>query len=498
MKRPIPIFVLYILSIIPSSNNAVTNATYANYGTGVSLSNASIIAEYDQPIATPIQIGSSTTEAPGTYLFTKMIEYSVANSTASATADAAIIIDSDNVTIDLNGHVLVCNSGVTTAAHGILVKDGIKNITIKNGTISGFKGDGINVAGTSNSIVTGLTIENMKFINNRNGIAATYTNDSKIENCKIVNSNDSLSTSNQTGIGAWFINCSGITCNNIDSSGHSGNKAYGFKLDTITGGTFENCTSFKNTGASTSSPTANTPEAAIGFFLKDSTGCNFINCRTADNVSTRYAYGFYLTGCSGNVLEKCSSLRNRATTENILATSSGFYSLSGIGNTWTECISNGNIVNSATTGSTDGYGAFGFFLGNEQQSTLNQCSAKGNGLTTNHLANATGIFLDGTVNTDCKYCLVRGCEANANCTSKTSGISAYGIRDSATDTTNIIINCIAFGNSDNATTRVVTNYSMDLAIGGTTPANWPRIEANMDGLINLSNKPDFYNVSITS
>ena len=39
---------------------------------------------------------------------------------------------------------------------------------------------------------------------------------------------------------------------------------------------------------------------------------------------------------------------------------------------------------------------------------------------------------------------------------------------------------------------------MDLPVGGTTAANWPRIETNMDGLIDLANTPDYYNVSITS
>lgn len=99
---------------------------------------------------------------------------------------------------------------------------------------------------------------------------------------------------------------------------------------------------------------------------------------------------------------------------------------------------------------------------------------------------------------DCRFCQIRRCEASSNCTSATSGVTAYGIRDFSSNTTNIIIECFAFGNTDNASPRVVTNYSMDLPVGEQTAANWPQVEANMDGLIDLANTPDYYNVGITS
>lgn len=479
---------LYLVGLLPFFVNA-SNAGSATHGTGVALSIASITEEYQYPFATLQNITASNSGTPsGVYLATQSIEYTTAH-----TATGAIIIDRDNVTINLNGNILWCNSSVSSIAHGIYVKDGVKNITIKDGSIVGFTGEGIFFEGASGSTITNVTLENVKIFSNRNGIVGTYLNSVVLSNVEVRNS---TGASGAITKGVSFSNTTDLTCKNVSSSENSGHEAYGFNLDTITAGFFENCMAFKNTGSSTDSPTADDPEAGVGFFLKDSTGCNFYNCKAQDNVSVRYAYGFYLTGCSGNIFENCTALRTRATTQNALATAAGFYSIAGFCNTWNSCLSNGNIVNSTATTSTDGYGAFGFYLTNEQQSTLYKCSTKGNGSRNNHAANATGIFLDGTVNSDCQYCQVRECEASANCTTATSGVTAYGIRDTATDTTNIIINCIAFGNKDAANPAVTTNYYMDLPLGGTTKTNWPITTGTMDSLIEFANLPNLYNINI--
>ena len=93
---------------------------------------------------------------------------------------------------------------------------------------------------------------------------------------------------------------------------------------------------------------------------------------------------------------------------------------------------------------------------------------------------------------------MRECAANSNCTSAITGITAYGFWDTAVGTSNVFIDCYAASNSDSATPRIVTNYWANLPIGGTTAANFPRVEASIDGLLDIANKPLFYNVSITS
>ena len=367
---------------------------------------------------------------------------------------------------------------------GILVDASADSIVIKNSSVSNFLGAtanyGIKFAGGSN---IGL------------------------EDVTSTNCNEQSAGSDHAGI--WFVSCSAVGCLNVYSNGHTGDAAYGFKIDTVTSGYFENCFAFKNTANTIIAPSADVPEAAAGFFIKDSTGCRFTNCKAADNVGANYAVGFYLTGCTGNLFENCTSLRNRTTTEAAAAAAAGFASFDGKANTWNNCIANGNMVTSASTASTDGYGVYGFYLGNEQQSTLFQCKAKGNGLIANHDADVAGIFLDGAASShgvtsvDCKYCQIRDCEASANCTSLSSGVagtkstySAYGIRDDSVDTTNIIISCMAYGNKDAAATVVTNNYWMDLPLGGTTKANWPVTTGTMDSLIEFANLPNLYNIDI--
>ncbi len=373
---------------------------------------------------------------------------------------------------------------IERGAAGILVGLSADSIMIKNSSVSNFfaasANYGIQFAGGSN---IGL------------------------EDVTSTNCNEQSAGSNHAGI--WFTNCSAVGCLNVYSNGHTGDEAYGFKIDTVTSGYFENCYAFKNTANATAAPSANVPEAAVGFFIKESTGCRFTNCKAADNVGANFAAGFLLTGCTGNLFENCSSLRNQSTIEAVTAAAAGFLSFDGKGNTWNNCIANGNKVTSTSTASTDGYGASGFYLGNEQQSTLFQCKANGNGLVANHDADVMGIFLDGAASShaltsnDCKYCQIRECEASANCSSLTTGVtgtkstySAYGIRDDAANTSNLIIGCMAFGNKDASTPLVTTNYYMDLPIGGTTKANWPVRTGTMDSLIEFANLPNLYNIDI--
>jgi hypothetical protein len=405
--------------------------------------------------------------------------------------------------------------GITfgTTAHGVVIKNGkissdseteiginlatsSYGITIDNVAIDG-GGNGILATGASGTEITGLKVSNCTISNPK---AADAYGIKCINNINIIISDSNISrcfdvAAESDVVGVFFNTCTNVRCVNVESGGHSGDQAYGFNLTSVNGGFFENCTSQGNFAQSEDGIT----EGAMGFYMSSSNGCLFKNCKSSGHQSTLIAHGWYLTACSGNDFYNCKAFRNNITNSAngvLNATCTGFYSIGGIGNNWNKCEANGHIVNSSTIASTDGYGAAGFLLSNEQQSTLSECIARGNGLTVDHLANATGIFLDGTIGTDCKHCQVRDCQASSNCTSQVSGTTAYGIRDTADNTKNLIANCFAFGNSDGSS--VNTNYYMDLAVGSVTPANWPRVETNMDSLIDLANTPDYYNVSITS
>ena len=85
---------------------------------------------------------------PGSY-------YLSANVTGSSGLDG-ITIDTDDVTIDLNGFALI---GVPGSLDGIRANGTRKNLAIENGTVSAWGGDGVNLSTASNSIVNRVRSE---------------------------------------------------------------------------------------------------------------------------------------------------------------------------------------------------------------------------------------------------------------------------------------------------------------------------------------------------
>ncbi len=83
-----------------------------------------------------------TISRPGTYVLTEDLEFSTQDT-------AAITISSDDVTIDLNGFTLTGpGQAVGTSGDGIYA-DNVKNITVKNGVVRDFRGDGIDLLGVT-------------------------------------------------------------------------------------------------------------------------------------------------------------------------------------------------------------------------------------------------------------------------------------------------------------------------------------------------------------
>lgn len=396
------------------------------------------------------------------------------------------------------------------SSDGIAIGASCFGITFKNGSLINCLGNGLSL-GTS---TYGITLGSLLISGCNSGIFSAGTSGAFIDNCiiskctgtaaygcKLTNSqnifitNSKFFESTSAGnavTGLWLVTCSNISCSQVQSGGHSGAQAYSFKLDTnCSGCTFENCLARSNTATS-----ATTGQGAFGFSFATAKGCTITNCLATNNQGALLAAGFYLLNCSTNTFINCQALENNTTTSSANALAAGFYSMSGSSNKFQLCQSNGQSA--GNTASNAGCGAFGFYFGNEQQSSLSECKALGNGALTTHAATAAGFYFDGTVNPACKYMEIRNCTATSNCTSATTGITAFGFLDSATATTNIIIDCFASSNSDNAALRIVTNYWANLPIGGTTAANFPKVEATIDGLLDIANKPPFYNVSITS
>lgn len=393
---------------------------------------------------------------------------------------------------------------------GINIGTSCYGITIKNGSITNCTGLGVNLGSDTH----GIQMANVTITGCANGILSSGTNGGAIENCTVSRNTgtssygckftasqniliknsqffESISASNAVS-GVWLVTCTNVSCYNVQSGGHAGAQAFGFKLDTnCLGCSFDSCSARGDFATTTTAG-----QGSYGFYLSASKGCTFTNCTSASNQGAVQSFGYYLTGCSSNTFIDCKALQNTVATGSANALAAGFYSVGGASNRWQGCESNGQ--NAGNAASTAGYGAIGFYLANEIQSSLYRCKALGNGSLSAHGATSAGFYFDATLNPACKCLEIRECAANSNCTSATTGTTAYGFLDTAVGTSNIFLDCYAASNSDNATPRVITNYSANLPIGGTVPANFPRVEASIDGFLDIANKPLFFNVSITS
>lgn len=92
-----------------------------------------------------------TLSEPGKYCLVEDIVHSPANA-----GDHAIVVDADDVTLDLCGHVLEQGNDVTSVI-GVVLKAGRSNFTLlgSNGTIRNFSQAGIYLQGTNNEVQLG-------------------------------------------------------------------------------------------------------------------------------------------------------------------------------------------------------------------------------------------------------------------------------------------------------------------------------------------------------
>jgi hypothetical protein len=162
---------------------------------------------------TPINSVPYTIHKPGNYFLHKDLTFGVASGTA-------ITINSSNVTLDFNGHLLVSTvTPPTNPGFGVAVgtdKKAIENVTIKNGTVSRFL-VGIDLGGSFASS-TGHVVEEMRLTNHfSTGIlSADLASGCLVNNNYISNCDKGIS---DTGKYNQFIrnrtlNCptAGITC----------------------------------------------------------------------------------------------------------------------------------------------------------------------------------------------------------------------------------------------------------------------------------------------
>ena len=209
----------------------------------------------------------STITNPGVYILTNDIE-----------TNSGIIIDSDNVTLDLNGYMVYDNTGTNTP---IIIENEHRNIYIKNGSING-KAD---TSTTSGLLIkpgaTLIQVEDLKILECYTGIKLNGSSSEKVSECKI--SNCMIVTCSKGmvanyGVKNIFLNCTAYNCSQA-----------GFELNDSELNFFEQCSAIHITNGN---PTKN----AIGFASTDGCGNIFKECVVNGTFKSSSNFGYTATG----------------------------------------------------------------------------------------------------------------------------------------------------------------------------------------------------------
>ncbi len=114
-----------------------------------------------QEVEPRIAIGQGTTPGDATTLFRITVpgSYYLTSSVTAAPDQIGISIDTSDVTVDLNGFTLGSAGGVGSGNHGIGVAGIVDRVEVRNGTISGFRGDGVSAFNTDRTVVTRVLVE---------------------------------------------------------------------------------------------------------------------------------------------------------------------------------------------------------------------------------------------------------------------------------------------------------------------------------------------------
>ena len=163
------------------------------------------VASYGQ---TSISSVPFTINSPGTYIVVNALVY-------SASTGNAITVNTDNVTIDLNGHYLTCPAS-GNGAHGIYANSKA-DIRIRNGEITNFYvAVWLDYQGTGTNLNFGNTIDTVGFYNNGFAVYCAKSTGCVVRNCIVIGVSN--------GGGIEFVDGTGNRATNNLASGLN----YGF------------------------------------------------------------------------------------------------------------------------------------------------------------------------------------------------------------------------------------------------------------------------------
>lgn len=387
---------------------------------------------------------------PGTY------EFSALELFPTDPNDCGISVQTDDVIIDFGGEFLTQDSSSTaTGFIGIRIEANHANITIKNVDIKFLTGIGIYVAdGCSNIRIENVTINDCDI----SGIVFAGTTVNQINDC-FINNVFVTSCTGFDGNPAFGIRL--IQCDNIElchstlnqNDGQTSNSGFGLSLEHCSACNIHDCQVNNNGG--------NVRGVGICLFETQWTTlckCTILNSIARSSMMDNKAAGVLLEQSSHNVVKNCIVKHSN----NLVGNAYGFESCNGNDNTFKNCISKNNSAGVVTAG---------FILrGNELRSNITHCRAS---LNDGGVSGAGyGILLDTAQNCDILFNEEMG----------NSGSTGIGLRDTVTNTTNLIAGNLSFVNT-------TTGFDVMRTMGA-----FPVLSAQVGDFSNITNASPYMNI----
>ena len=376
--------------------------------------------------------------SPGIYNFGSPLEFAL-----SGPDQSCIIIDSSDVILDLSNYSIRQATGFEQPGSiGIFINPNLRNITIRNGTISDMDSFGIYVSDNNDTIkfenliinnvtnagikldsmVTGFGIRDIEFDNVEVKNVFSINDDAAcgilLKNVTRANFNRACIVSqihSETGncYGVKLKNCSTCFINNIISSNNEGGglRTAGYFMINSNSCIFKNCLAVDNICLGTS-----INSIGFGFDYVDSSRNILESSIAVGTVSTYTACSFRASNVMGIQFLKCRA----SSSTSQLSDAIGFLSEGGAATKISECFANGN------RGAVNGYGVL--------LRSVNLASTIENnqfGLNLGTTGTSFGINLDSTFNS-----YIHDNQVDHH----SGGVGGYGIYDQAGAlTTNIIL-----------------------------------------------------------
>ncbi|HEX2977590.1 MAG TPA: right-handed parallel beta-helix repeat-containing protein [Candidatus Babeliales bacterium] len=334
--------------------------------------------------------------------------------------DSMIIINTSNVVIDMGGNIFRQDPENTVPGFKcVSIAPNLSNVTIRNGIIAGFTGNGIVVNdGCFDIVLDGLSIKGctdagINFIGDRSGIM-----DVAIRNTSV---SDTIPGSSRVTAGVHAFN---TTRTLITTCYFEGNELV--SPDRSAGVHFENSSVFEFSNNRTIGQVGK--QFAAGYMFENCTEGIIRDClayatNTASGDGSDVVSGFYMDTCKDIWINSSQSVSGKARGQCF-----GFYSQKGVG-TILEKIS----VQSQQADQ----GSSGIYLSNEDGSYINNSTIRS---VVSTKGNAYGIQLAD----NCTRCQIE-----ENLVSNNSGERSFGIIDNANPSTSLFIRNQCFNNSIN-------------------------------------------------